>query len=379
MLLDFSFKNFFSFKEGAKISFRVNENCPSDITSENGCVNIMGIKGANGSGKTNILRALTFVAHFCAKSFTAAPDARLGVKQFLGSKKPSEFSVEFLCNGTQYQYDLRVDDIRVHYEALHRKLKRKTKLFERVNDEVVYTTEEFSPLTTIKLRSNSSIISIAHNHELLLTEDIHTYFCFWGGNVTYRGLTENGPSIFKIAETLKDSPEDLSFVKDFIAGCDGGVSDITIRKVVREDGESVFVPVFVHENAGKQHKISHITESSGTKSLFKYLLYYRLILENGGLLIMDEFDINLHPHILPKLLALFSDPEKNTVGAQMIFSTHNGEVLDQLGRYRCYLVNKDDNESFTYRLDEIPGETLRNDRSITHAYNRGDIGGIPRI
>ena len=100
---------------------------------------------------------------------------------------------------------------------------------------------------------------------------------------------------------------------------------------------------------------------------------------SGGLLILDEFDINLHPHILPKLLNLFNDKTFNTEGAQMIFSTHNGEVLDWLGRYRCYLVNKENNESYAYRLDEIPGDVLRNDRPITPIYNRGDIGGVPKV
>jgi len=50
-----------------------------------------------------------------------------------------------------------------------------------------------------------------------------------------------------------------------------------------------------------------------------------------------------------------------------------------MGKYRTFLVNKTDNESFGYRLDEIPGEMLRNDRSITPIYNAGKIGGIPRI
>lgn len=379
MLLEFALKNFFSFKEGARISFKVNENCPDDVSSEQGFVNIMGIKGANGSGKTNILRAFSFVSDFCVKSFTAPPDKTLGVKQFFGSKKPSEFLVEFIFKKIQYVYELKVDNKRVYYESLHRKLKRKTKLFERINDEVVFTTEEFSPLKTIKLRSNASIISIAHNHELLLTEDIYEYFSAWGGNVTYLGLNAGGPSIYTIAKALKDDPDELKFIKDFITSCDGGVSDIIIREVVREDGDKVFVPVFIHQHSGKNNRISHITESSGTKSLFKYLLYYRIILNDGGVLIMDEFDINLHPHILPKLLNLFENPKININGAQIIFSTHNGEILDALGRYRCYLVNKEDNESYTYRLDEIPGDVLRNDRSIVLAYNRGDIGGVPRI
>lgn len=379
MLLDFNFRNFFSFNEGANISFRVNESCPNEICRGNSYVEIIGIKGANGSGKTNILRAFSFVSDFCTRSFTKENEMSLGVKAFLGSKKASEFSIEFIFKDVNYIYELHVDDSRVHHESLHRRLKRKTLLFLRKDDEIVRSTEEFAPLKAIKLRSNASVISIAHHHELELTEDVYNYFGRWLSNVGFKGLKESGPSIYRIAKALKDDKESLAFVKNFIADCDAGVSDVNIQEVAKEDGEKLFVPVFTHEHNGRKHKVSHVTESSGTKTLFKYLLLYKTVIESGGLLILDEFDINLHPHILPKLLHLFDDRTFNTEGAQMIFSTHNSEVLDWLGRYRCYLVNKENNESYAYRLDEIPGDVLRNDRPITPIYNRGDIGGVPKV
>jgi AAA15 family ATPase/GTPase len=76
---------------------------------------------------------------------------------------------------------------------------------------------------------------------------------------------------------------------------------------------------------------------------------------------------------------LFDDPEKNINNAQLIFTTHNTDIMDKLGKYRVVLVNKQDNESFLYRLDEIPGDILRNDRSIIPAYKAGKIGGKPRL
>jgi AAA15 family ATPase/GTPase len=378
MLLDFEVKNFFSFKEGVKISFRVSESCPPEFSKGKEYVSILGIKGANGSGKTNILRAFSFLNSFCTTSFSTEPSASIGMKTFFGSKRPAEFRVDFIVNGINYLYTLAVDNNRVHSESLYRKLKRKTKLFERVGDQVLEATEEFAPLRAMKLRSNASIISIAHHHEVLLIKDVYDFFSPWFTNVSYGGLG-NGPSIYSIAEQLKDIPDYLEFVRGFIASCDGGVSDIKIQEVVKEDGDKVLVPMFVHAHEGKPHKISHVTESSGTKALFKYLFFYKAILDTGGLLILDEFDITLHPHILPKLLDLFDNPATNPNGAQMIFSTHNGEVLDWLGRYRCYLVNKEDNESYAYRLDELPADILRNGRPIAPAYNRGDLGGIPKL
>jgi len=41
-------------------------------------------------------------------------------------------------------------------------------------------------------------------------------------------------------------------------------------------------------------------------------------------------------------------------------------------------VNKDENKSYSYRLDEIPGDMIRNDRPIEPIYRSGKIGGVPR-
>ena len=113
-------------------------------------------------------------------------------------------------------------------------------------------------------------------------------------------------------------------------------------------------------------------------------MYYRLSrylfsLGSGGVLIADELDLHLHPHIMPILLELFFDTETNISNAQIIFTTHNVEILDFMGKYRTLLVNKENNESYAYRLDEIPGDIIRNDRSIIPAYNSGKIGGVPKV
>ncbi|PTT56329.1 abortive infection protein, partial [Aeromonas sp. HMWF014] len=69
----------------------------------------------------------------------------------------------------------------------------------------------------------------------------------------------------------------------------------------------------------------------------------------------------------------------NTNQSQIIFTTHNSEIIDFLGRYRTYIVEKTENESFAYRLDEISGDILRNDRPILPIYNSGKIGGVPKL
>ena len=96
-------------------------------------------------------------------------------------------------------------------------------------------------------------------------------------------------------------------------------------------------------------------------------------------MVLDEFDINLHPDILPHLINLFITKELNPNKAQMIFSTLNPDVLDVLGKYRSYLFEKENGESFGYRLDESDTNILRNDRSVSAPYKRHLLGGYPKI
>lgn len=98
----------------------------------------------------------------------------------------------------------------------------------------------------------------------------------------------------------------------------------------------------------------------------------------GGILILDELDINLHPDLIPILLNFFESEKLNPKNAQLIFTTHNNEIMDRLKKSRIILVNKEDNESYLYKLDET-GEILRNDRSISKIYNTGKLGGKPNI
>ncbi|MCD6616295.1 AAA family ATPase [Aeromonas veronii] len=66
MILRFGFKNFSSFKDGAEISFLFDGNTPEDISFGQKVGTVLGIKGANGSGKTNILKALSFISTLCS-------------------------------------------------------------------------------------------------------------------------------------------------------------------------------------------------------------------------------------------------------------------------------------------------------------------------
>lgn len=379
MLLEYGFRNFLSFKEGVSVSFRLDANVPTAISDGKPYSRIMCVKGANGSGKTHLLKGLAFMASFVNSSFNSPPDAEIQVDPFFGSTDPCYFYAQFTVGTAEYLYELEVSADRVHREVLYETKRRKTKIFERVDDAVVHAVKRVEALKTVKIRKNASIISTAYQHEIAeLIPAYHFFESFWF-NVTSTGISDT--VLLEISSASKfchENPPILAFVTTFIKTCDIGISDIKILKEFDDHGKPRFFPVFYHTVDGQDIAVPPATESSGTKQLFRYLIGYALVLATGGFLILDEFDLYLHPHILPKLLSLF-DGATNPKEAQFLFTTHNTEILDYCGKYQTYFVNKENNESYAYRLDELPGDILRNDRSLLPPYNDGKIGGVPKI
>ncbi|EMK3352327.1 ATP-binding protein [Vibrio parahaemolyticus] len=386
MLLEFGFYNFFSFKEGGSISFRLPSQCPEEISLGKDYTNVICVKGKNGSGKTNVLKALSFMFDFATDSFSNKPDQRIMVEPFYETEADCEFYAEFLIQDVEYRYELSLNKQSVTKESLHRKVQRWTKIIERTGEEFTHLSSGYKKLSSMKLRDNASFISTFNQYDVSVTSDlkeVYYFFHYMLSNVTFFGLNsavQSPQSIESISKNYYENPETFKFVKEIICKCDTGVSDIQIRTMHDESTNATkYYPLFIHEVNGEEHFLTHFTESSGTKSLFVQLGKYALAARMGGVLCLDEFDINLHPYILPVLVNLFLDPETNVGQGQFIFTTHNNEILDDLGRYRTYIVDKDDNQSYCYRLDEIPGDILRNDRPITTVYRQGKIGGIPRL
>ncbi|MBK7001438.1 MAG: ATP-binding protein [Rhodoferax sp.] len=362
------------------MSFRLDRNVPDHIANGRDYATILCVKGANGSGKTHLLKGIAFIASFAARSFSADPEAEIPVDPYFKSDKPCEFYAEFSAgNGLNYLYELSLTKERVEREVLYEKKNRKTKLFEREGEKVV-AIKRLSEIESIIYRKNASTISTLHQHGNTELKPVHDFFSRILFNVTQAGFT--GGRAFDMNAASKfflENPSSLVSVKEFIKECDIGITNITIASEEGQDGKKNSFPIFHHIVEDQELPVYPLTESSGTKYLYRMLLSYFITIAQGGVFVADEFDIYLHPDILPKILALFTNESANTTGAQLLFSAHDVDVLDICGKYRTHLVNKDNNASYTYRLDEIPGDVLRNDRPISTPYKEGRIGGVPRV
>jgi len=101
-------------------------------------------------------------------------------------------------------------------------------------------------------------------------------------------------------------------------------------------------------------------------------------LNAGGLAIIDELESDLHPHMLTPILNLFFSPKTNPHNAQIIFTTHAIEVMNQLHKAQIVLVEKDAAcESDAWRLDDIKG--VRVEDNLYAKYMAGAYGAIPQF
>lgn len=380
MISSFGFKNFFSFKEGGEVNFFLDNAAPENIREQGKISTVLGIKGANGSGKTNIIKAIEFLSSFCVRSALTEIDDKIMISSYFNNNSPSEFYITFDINGTEYSYELVVDKNKVHEENIYKKIDRKTTILKRKDDEIVKSSSDLKELKTIQLRSNASILSIINqykfNAEMRELHKIREAFLRIITNVTHFGYFDHNIGLSRLSERYEADEELFIFIKKILLGIDPSIKDIKIHSI-EKDNKKQFFPLFFHEVDGETKSLTHGEQSSGMKFLYEKLYLYWLVLSVGGLLALDEFDVHLHALILPKLLKLFTDKEINKKNAQFIFTAHNTEIIDSLGKYRSILVDKDGNESFCYRLDEIPGSIIRNDRSIIPLYLKGKIGGIP--
>jgi AAA15 family ATPase/GTPase len=386
MIYSFGAKNYFSFKEGFEVSLEFNSKVPKNISNLRKASTILGIKGANASGKTRILTALKFISNFISSSFGDDVNDDIAVKSFFDNTSPIEFYIEFSILGARYTYELSVTPEHVLREAIYKKISRKTLILERKKNSIKYRNADLAALDLITLRSNASIIDTALQYSIKEIADdlknIHSYFAQTRGNISELGLVADSTMYdhAHVSEYYYKTPEILEFTKKIITNSDLGIKDIVIHKSVNESGNPKYFPIFHHDTLGPEGKwLTYWEESDGTAALYRRLLQYWGALATGSLLLLDEFDTNYHPALLPQILDLFINEKTNPKHAQLLFTSHNLDIMDYLGKYRTYLVSKEDGESFCYRLDEIPGDIIRNDRPISGLYREGKLGGVPKL
>lgn len=391
MLHEVKFKNFFSFKDEGLISFLVNEKAPEtekyfkDATGDK-LSKVMSIFGHNASGKTNALKAISFLQWLIVYAYTEKPDAKINVIPFLFTDKkndPTEVFVEFGIGKNIYSYFVTLTSEKILYEKLQKKEHGKTKfstLFERTwkkGEKNNYLwRDKFGLGKSVVLRENASVLasSIRAEHEESLK-----IFNFWKNidvNVTVTGKADDEvKNIVRAATFFDENPKIKKKADKLLQKFDLGLNAINIFKKEEDNGN---ISYNLQGSHYKDYGLAFAFESSGTKKLFSILKNILQVLEFGGVAVLDEFDTDLHPMMSEELLEMFFSKETNPKNAQLIFSAHSPHLLNLLDKYQIAFTEKNEKgESEIWRLDEMKG--VRTDDNYYAKYLSGAYGAIPDI
>jgi len=392
MLHSYKFSNFQSFREKVEVNLTINKKVTMtewmDETPIGDRVSkLMAVVGPNGSGKTALLKPIAFMNWFITHSFHTAPDADIPIAPHATSREEPidmECTVDF--DGKLWRYELNCTPKRVLHEALYQRQDRRfSYVFVRDWDakSKAYTVKQkdfgLAPQEARKVRPNVSFIAWAAQFGVPLAARMVAPYVFTNVNVLGRMFVSN-EDVQIAAQHFSIHQEQYKRMEKLLSAWDLGLSGIDLQEITinSPDGveQKVWIPFGKHSCKGDAFRLSFTLESSGTQSAFVLLARLLPTLEVGGLAVIDEFENDLHPHMLEPILDLFANPATNPHHAQLVFSCHAIEVLSLVHKSQVILVEKDEQcESTAIRMDEVKG--IRNDDNYYAKYMAGAYGAIP--
>ncbi len=130
----------------------------------------------------------------------------------------------------------------------------------------------------------------------------------------------------------------------------------------------------------KVYELNFMNESSGTQILFSIAPILKNVFENGKILVIDEIERSLHPSLVEMIIKFFHNPDINKGNAQLIFNTHNTNLLslEIFRRDQIWFAEKDAKKGTTelYPLDYF---SVRKSENIQKGYLNGRYGAVPFV
>ncbi len=387
MLLKFSVENFMSIREEQIIEFTITKKDKLNNASEEICGkyinNIACVLGANGSGKSNILKALTFVAELMFDSYKK-PDNFYYKKFKLDESKNTKFNLEFISNDNIYTYSIVLDNEKILEETLDVKKQRKNNIFSLkryendTNIKANFTINNIDSKRLLEELKNVSALSFFIGTGYLKDiKDIFGYCIIHEQSLPM--FAKMDIAVKQLHLYSENSKELFNLVKDTIENSvNFGFSEMFFQDIIGIHGENKKMLYFKHINKNNETFILPLNEESlGTQEVVFLSLIIARTISEGKMTIIDEIENRIHPFLIEKLISLFADKTINKNHAQIIFSTHQPYLLKELTKTQIFFAEKEDLETEIYRLDEVDG--VRNDDNFYMKYLNGIYGGVPEV
>jgi uncharacterized protein len=422
MLIEFTLGNYRSFQDPQTLSMvasslkskdpELDENIVIQVANNPSLLTSAAVYGANASGKSNLVQAVAFMRSFVLNS-TAGTNTTGGidVEPFRLStstrNQPSYFEILFVESGKRYRYGFEATTERVTAEWLYFvPSTREARLFEREGDQIDIGNyfKEGRDLEQ-HTRPNALFLSVVAQFNGPIAQKLVTWFRRLEV-ISRLDELDIFLRILTLAQFL--AGEQGQAIRDLIGRLDLGITDLQVEKaagpktqpaagILKEmgreylnvagtpDAEQLYVRT-VHTRyddegnpAGEElfNLVEH--ESDGTQKLFALSGLLLAALQAGGTLIVDELDVRLHPLLTREIIALFNKRRTNAHEAQLIFTSHDTNLLDNslFRRDQIWFVEKDQKgASHLYSLAEFK---VRNDKDYERGYIQGRYGAIPYL
>ena len=409
MLIQFSFKNYKSFRDEATLDLSASKMTEfSDRVVSIGKERVLpvaAVYGANASGKSNVYGAFEYMANYVVNSFKYGDEERefddIKPIPFLfdvaSEKADTSFEVYFAVPGDKtektYNYGFCIGQEGVTEEWLNYKAKTARKYLP-----IFYRDKETLDLNGIP-KANRSNIEIALEKQVLivslgaklkvakckLVRDwfLKNEFADFGNVITNLFMSRVLPRGFVDDEKVR------SAVIDFFASFDNHIKGFEITKAPKQEDskEDTYLIEALHTKLGSDEmaKIPLSDESAGTLKMFALYPELQDVLQNGGVYFIDELNARLHPLLVRNFVLTFLNPEINVNHAQLIFTTHDTWQLSNqlLRRDEIWFTEKDqEGLSSLYSLADFvdeDGSRIRKDESYEKNYLLGKYGAIPNL
>jgi AAA15 family ATPase/GTPase len=429
MLIEFSIGNYRSFKDKVTFSMvaanivakekELDENNVFAVDDELKLLKSAAIYGANASGKSNIAKALSFMRWFMINSSKETQSTeKIGVEPFGLSieteAQPSFFEIVFILDGKKYRYGFEATQENVVSEWLFVVPKaRETRLFERGydgNSSTFNLSKRFKAEGIYpKTRHNALFLSVAAQFNVEMAEKILDWLTKRLNIVS--GLDDREHLNYAV-KSLTEANDNKEEIIQLIKKLDLGIKDIRLKesefdtyslpKDLRErlkkleklminakeeyEDKKIYPINTAHQKFDEQGNYISMElfdleaqESEGTKKIVAIAGLLVDTLKSGQILIFDEFDARLHPLISKAIVELFNSKETNYNNAQLIFMTHDTNLLSNKLFRRDQIWFTEKNKYGATDLYSLVEYKIRNDASFESDYIKGRYGAIPFI
>lgn len=412
MLIEFSFSNYRSFRGENTLSLE-------SLIKKKESLPLVAIYGKNGGGKSNLIRAFWLAVKFiCNAQMTQGAGAPVPVDPFklndYSTETPTSFEFIYKHNGIKYIYGFSATKEKICEEYLfHYPKGSKAQVFKRTGQEFSFIQNKaFKQLISKAVAENQLYFSVANTmNESVCTEAMKFFtesivfsrefedipgqirFNYNNNNVLksmkqYAQRADVGIIDMKfdmknteidVDDTIpENAPPELSrALKSFVSA----LSDNSQAKIQRNEIKARTYHTGVNKKGELgQYELSLEDESDGTHRLMALAPAIDRVIDNGGIFVADELEKGLHPLLTEYIVNKFQNSEINKNHAQLIFTTHDTEIMRQhfLDADQFYFVDKErqTGESELYSVD---GLGKKSNADIRTGYLIGKFGGIPEL